>query len=270
MILHSATNNHLSPRSVFIGGALLVAVFAAYCVVHEFLRGGNVQWWVSLVWALLMLLPWIVAWQSIGRWQTAGDGHRLRVLKITLVVLAATLFTVAAERALSLILYGELVSTMALHLFRRAPVALIMWALFWVMLRPRRISDVAKQSAATPPFQWPCALDEAQSIHAAGNYIEIRTCHRQHLVRLSMREAESRLAGAGWIRIHRSILLNSRHAAGILREDGRITHVKLHDARTLAVGRGYQQAVKARLDVSVATHPSAVQHKLSSLGQSAE
>jgi two-component system, LytTR family, response regulator len=51
-------------------------------------------------------------------------------------------------------------------------------------------------------------VDEIESIHAAGHYLELRTAAAAHLIRESMNTLEARLDPARFARIHRSTIVN--------------------------------------------------------------
>lgn len=79
---------------------------------------------------------------------------------------------------------------------------------------------------------------------AAGNYVELHLADRSLLRRQTLAALESELADQGFVRIHRSRLVNSRHvAAAETNESGDFT-VTLADGRQISGGRRW----RGRLD----------------------
>jgi hypothetical protein len=112
----------LSPAAFGACAAALVACGALYCVAHEGFTGGGVQAWVSLSWAALMVLPWLLAFEGIKRIGRTDRAWAWRFAAGAAALAAALLTSVLFERALTLAVHGELASSVAHHLFRRLPL----------------------------------------------------------------------------------------------------------------------------------------------------
>lgn len=80
-------------------------------------------------------------------------------------------------------------------------------------------------------------------IEAAGNYVEIHTSARKWLTRGVLSQFEARLAGEGFVRIHRSRLLNRRHAHGLTALPSGDVMVHLKDGRSVGMSRRYKAAL---------------------------
>ncbi len=72
-------------------------------------------------------------------------------------------------------------------------------------------------------------------VEAAGDYARLHTASGSHLIRVPLSSLEERWASAGFVRIHRSTLINVRHVSELLMDGGRF-HVRL-GGHTLTVSR---------------------------------
>ena len=82
-------------------------------------------------------------------------------------------------------------------------------------------------------------------VEAAGDYARLRTATGSHLVRVPLTTLEEKWAGAGFLRIHRSYLVNLRHI-GELRFDGSHYTVVV-GGHELQVSRRHSRELKDRL-----------------------
>ncbi|WP_245674890.1 LytR/AlgR family response regulator transcription factor [Herbidospora cretacea] len=80
---------------------------------------------------------------------------------------------------------------------------------------------------------------------ARGDYVRLRTAEGGFLVRTSMAALEQRWARAGFIRAHRSTLVNARHVSELRFADGRA--LLLVGTETLPVSRRHTREVRERL-----------------------
>jgi DNA-binding LytR/AlgR family response regulator len=79
-------------------------------------------------------------------------------------------------------------------------------------------------------------------VEAAGDYARLHTASGSHLLRVPLGTLEERWASAGFVRIHRSSLINVRHVSELLTDGGRF-HVRL-GGHTLTVSRRHTRQVK--------------------------
>lgn len=82
-------------------------------------------------------------------------------------------------------------------------------------------------------------------VEAAGNYIEFHTASRSHLVRGTLAAWEARLAGKGFVRVHRSRLVNRARIASLKPTPSGDVEITLSDGRTLAGSRRYRDALES-------------------------
>lgn len=80
-------------------------------------------------------------------------------------------------------------------------------------------------------------------VEAAGNYVEFHTSARAYLVRGTLAAWEARLNGRGFIRVHRSRLVNRTSIAAIKPTPAGDVEITLTDNRTLAGSRRYRDAL---------------------------
>ncbi len=79
-------------------------------------------------------------------------------------------------------------------------------------------------------------------VEAAGDYARLHTASGSHLLRVPLGTLEERWAAAGFVRIHRSSLINVRHVSELMTDGGRF-HVRL-GGHTLTVSRRHTRQVK--------------------------
>jgi len=79
-------------------------------------------------------------------------------------------------------------------------------------------------------------------VEAAGDYARLHTPGGSHLLRVPLSTLEERWAPAGFVRIHRSTLINVRHVSELMMDAGRF-HVRL-GGHTLTVSRRHTRQVK--------------------------
>lgn len=84
-------------------------------------------------------------------------------------------------------------------------------------------------------------------VEAAGNYVELQTAGRAHLMRATLAAMEARLSPDGFVRIHRSRLVNAALVRGVATNDSGDFEVTLTDGRTLAGSRRYRAALEEAL-----------------------
>jgi hypothetical protein len=77
-------------------------------------------------------------------------------------------------------------------------------------------------------------------IEAAGNYVEIHTAAKTHLVRGTLASWEARLGARGFVRVHRSRLVNRSKVAALKPTASGDVEIALCDGRTLLGSRRYR------------------------------
>ena len=82
-------------------------------------------------------------------------------------------------------------------------------------------------------------------VEAQGDYARLHTPTGSHLVRIPLATLEERWAEAGFVRIHRSTLVSTRHISEIHNDGGRCT--VLVDGTELQVSRRHTRLLRGTL-----------------------
>lgn len=85
-------------------------------------------------------------------------------------------------------------------------------------------------------------------VEAAGNYVEFHTAKKTHLVRGTLASWEARLTARGFIRVHRSRLVNRTKIAALKPTPSGDVEISLVDERTILGSRRYRALLTERRD----------------------
>lgn len=77
----------------------------------------------------------------------------------------------------------------------------------------------------------------------AGNYVELHLATASHLQRQTLSALETQLSAQGFLRIHRSRLVNRRHVRGIAGNASGDFTITLSDGRQIGGGRRWRDAL---------------------------
>jgi hypothetical protein len=197
----------LTPPALVLASLGLVAANTAYCLIYTALAGQASTFGQALGWSIANLLPWLLAFEAgkrSGRPGVAVAGGLLVSMLLGWLLLGADLSL--------------------FQLARRLPGALIVLGL----LLPLRRREVRTAAGAV---ELPLPPDRIAWVAAAGNYVELHGAERPLLVRAPLSAVETTLAPHGFVRIHRSTLVNRRRVARVRTED-----LLLDDGRSLKLG----------------------------------
>jgi hypothetical protein len=89
------------------------------------------------------------------------------------------------------------------------------------------------------------AQREILFVEAAGNYVEFHTAARTHLVRGTLASWEARLSTRGFVRVHRSRLVNRARIAAITPTASGDVEIAMDDGRVVAGSRRYREALES-------------------------
>lgn len=84
-------------------------------------------------------------------------------------------------------------------------------------------------------------------VQAQGDYVRLFTGSASHLLRLPLTTLESRWAEAGFVRIHRSTLVNLAHVGQVRQAQGRLSLRLLPDGPELPVSRRHARLVREQV-----------------------
>jgi two-component system, LytTR family, response regulator len=91
--------------------------------------------------------------------------------------------------------------------------------------------------------------DEINWIESEGDYVNLHTDQRAHLVRETMQVMEKRLQAHGFQRIHRSAIVNLSKVRNLIASDSGDYEVQLQNGQRLKIGRNYRDALYTRMQI---------------------
>ena len=238
------------PHRAMILALLVLAGGGLYCSLYNGLQGVPESPLTGVGWTAINLLPWLGAFELCKRVVQDPAGSRAAERsRIALILLAAAFISLALDLA------GRPVANLdpnllAFEALRRAPAAALVLLLLLLASMLRRKESAAPAGAAGPEAadRLPLLPRQIEWIKAAGNYLEFRTAGGGvTLRRMTMAEAEALLAREGFVRIHRSALVNRDKVVRLAH--GKIAdEVKLVDGTWLKVGGAYRPHARRRLN----------------------
>lgn len=270
----------LSPAALrrLLFGMLIAYAFVqaaaniASSVADDRRHGGDLTTGFAALYELSSLAGWLVLlmpiwWASVNfrpprfSWPVALALHAAMTVPVSLghvAIMFAIRFAVFAALGMQYDV-GALSETLLYEYRKDAAsyvlLALAMAAVHWLVERQAAAQDQAQAPAdagqrhrlltlGDGPVQMRVPLDEIDLLEAAGNYVEVHWGGRQILHRATLSSLERELAGAGFVRIHRSRIVRS---AAIRRIHGGPSGdfiVTLADGRELRGSRRYRAGLR--------------------------
>lgn len=233
----------MSPRLAWIAAVALLSSGGIYCVVYNVAAGRPEGLGVGLSWAVVSLLPWLVAFEIGKRANYEPTGSwKANWWRIAAILLATALISVAMQN----MLWEDKQFTLraaVVALVRRIPPALLISLLLFLIPMLERNSEHDADSPSHARSDLPLLPRQIDWIRARGNYLEISAGARRILHRMTMRTAEQLLTGHDFVRVHRSALINAARVHKIDR--GKLAdEIVLHDGTRLKVGGAYRPQVE--------------------------
>ena len=223
----------LSWRQAAIAGSLLVVAGAVYCLAYTLSQGFVENPLVPLAWALANLLPWLAAFELAKR--NPGPGP------LATIIAGAALLSLLLETGLGFIATPASPGALGFELLRRVPGAVLVLFLLVLGRSLNGRSAARDGAAAAPPL--PLLAPQIDWIRAAGNYLEFHCPAGLVLRRMTIKQAEAALAAQGFVRIHRSLLVNGSRISRLHR--GKLAdEVELLDGTRLRVGGAYRPQLR--------------------------
>lgn len=228
----------MPPAQLLAVATLVLVAGAAYCMGYEGLLGGTEAWPSSLVWSAYGVLPWLFVFEYVKRREWEADAP-LATATIALLLVATGAFSIAVEILLRW-LSGDQSVPVGLQLMRRLPAIAATFLLLLLARREQRAALAREHPAAgatevealrrqAPAIRW---------IQAADNYLELHVDGQVWTRRITMREAASVLEPLGFVRIHRSFIVNRSHVDAVVRDKGGPA-VRTIDGALLPAGRAF-------------------------------
>jgi len=90
-------------------------------------------------------------------------------------------------------------------------------------------------------------VSDIRWIGAEGNYVRLSTANETHLLRETMAHLEERLDPRGFLRVHRSFIVNLKYVKEVRREAGGDSMVVMDSGHKVALGRSYRAALNSHL-----------------------
>ncbi|ABF39426.1 transcriptional regulator, LytR/AlgR family [Candidatus Koribacter versatilis Ellin345] len=112
----------------------------------------------------------------------------------------------------------------------------------------RRYSDLIEMTGKDSVTR--VHAEDIRCITAAKNYVRLETTSGEFQTRAPISEIGARLDPAKFIRIHRSVIVNKREIASVLRREGNCVAVTLRNGKRFRIGSTYRHATTQLFDGS--------------------
>jgi hypothetical protein len=223
---------------------------AAYCLAHGLLIDDDLNLPRTLAWAVVSTFPWLCAWEGLKR-LSARPAQPLRSLLSATVLIATLVVCAALEYALAKV-YSADADSLAQIVYRLLPIPFGIVVVRW-LLRPAKPArtepaeeERPRQSQVEPVLDVPTRRGvlavracEIEYVKAAGNYVELITGDRTLLMRTTLQDLNAQLGAAGFVQVHRSLLVNPLHVVATRRGPRGRRLVALRSGAELPVGRQF-------------------------------
>lgn len=248
--------------------ALVVVAVNASSDFLEMRRAGlDFHWWEPLLWEItsaivIVAMAPLIGW-AVRRWPPTRDNLiRPGLIHFGLTVPFAILHVIGIFAMRESIywladahygFFDEGVGAVFFYEWRKDVLTYaIIAATYWIFqyIADRRQASVARptddrieiRDGATAVFLAPADI---LLVEAAGNYVEFHTSARTHLARATLAAWEARLTARGFVRVHRSRLVNRASIAAIKPTPSGDVEITLSDGRTIAGSRRYRDALES-------------------------
>jgi DNA-binding LytR/AlgR family response regulator len=234
--------------------ALLVAL-TAYCQLHSIVYSGRVPLETSLRWAMVTAATWTVAACFAWQWRERllamlASGCIARMARASAVLFVLALAAANAALILEVANPGFTASDLPKRLLRYGPVAAATaaFAACWLLLQRRRRAPEGVGQWLQLPQEPRLMLrsSDLRLVRSAGNYCELHANGRTHLVRTTLKDLESQLEARGFLRVHRTAMVNLGSVAAIAPAPGtKRLQIELEGGGRVPVGRAYVARVRS-------------------------
>lgn len=217
--------------------AAVLTAGAAYCLGYEGLSGGAGAWPGSFLWSACAVLPWLASFELAKRVEWERD-RPLGAGTVAALLVGTGALSIGLEYLVDA-LKGESSAPLGLLLLRRLPAIAATLLLLLLARREQRSARTASPPASAGEAEHLRAgAGAVRWIQAADNYLELHADGRVRTVRMTMREAASILEPLGFVRIHRSFLVNRAHVDAVV-GSGKNAAVRTLDGTVLPAGRAF-------------------------------
>jgi hypothetical protein len=229
--------------------------------------GADFDWWEPFVWEITSALIIVAMAPLIGRAMRRWPFTRDSLVRPALIHLALTIpFSAVHIMAIYLLrnavyavlgghygFFDDGVGLVLLYEWRKdvlsySAIAAFYWVFHYIDARRAvAAADAARAAAGDQRIEVRdggaavfLAPADILFVEAAGNYVEFHTATRTHLVRGTLASWEMRLAARGFVRVHRSRLVNRAAIGAIKPTPSGDIEVTLTDGRALVGSRRYR------------------------------
>jgi hypothetical protein len=265
------TSWRLSPwLAVALVAFAVVSVNATSDYLDMSRSGDDFDWWEPFVWEassglIIVAMAPAIGW-AMQRWPFTGDSLiRPALIHLGLTVPYSAVHIVAIWALRNLIywvlgghygFFDDGVGFVLVYEWRKdvltySAIAAFYWVFQYIEARRAAAADAARTNAGDQRIE---VRDGGAAVflpphdilfvEAAGNYIEFHTAARTHLVRGTLTAWEARLAERGFVRVHRSRLVNRARIASIKPTASGDVEIVLDDGRTLSGSRRYRAGLE--------------------------
>lgn len=224
---------------------------AAYCLAHGLVIEDELNLPRTLAWAVASTFPWVCAWEGLKRLDLR-PAQPLQLLLSAVLLIAALAVSAALEYALAEF-YAADTASLAQTVYRLLPIpfGILVVRSLLRQSRPARANtesptDSLRESQVERILDVPTRRGtlevracDIEYVKAAGNYVELITGDRTLLMRVTLQELASQLSLIGFVRVHRSLLVNSLHVVAARRGRRGRGVVELRSGAELPVGRQF-------------------------------
>ena len=232
----------------------LVVIATVYCLAHGLVIDDEINLPRTLAWAVVSTFPWVCAWEGL-QCLGAKFAQRSQPLLSAAVLVAALVVAVALEYGLGAI-YSADADSLAQMVYRLLPIPLGIAVALRMLRRPLSVRPIA-ESPTERVFDIPTRngtltvrAAEIEYVKAAGNYVELVIGERTLLMRATLHDLGEQLRAVGFVRVHRSLLVNSLQVLAVRRGPRGRQLVKLNSGEELPVGRQFEGNTRAFVTIA--------------------
>jgi hypothetical protein len=227
--------------------------------------------WEPFVWqfssvAVVIALAPLIGW-AVRRWPFSRDNWVRPALVHFALTLPFSAVHIVAMVALRNLVYwaagarygffDDGVALVLVYEWRKdvltyAAIAAFYWTIDYIRSRRAAASEAARSGASDERIEVRdgggavfLPPQDILFVEAAGNYVEFHAAGRTHLVRGTLASWEARLAARGFVRVHRSRLVNRARVASIKPTPSGDIEIMLDDGRALAGSRRFRAGLGA-------------------------
>lgn len=90
-------------------------------------------------------------------------------------------------------------------------------------------------------------IDEIQYVSASGNYLDIQTETKKHILRETMSQFQQRLTPYGFVRIHKSYIINPEYLKEVRKQGNGAVRAVMVDGKVFGVSRSFRRDFLGRI-----------------------